>query len=101
MKTARAQMLILVSALLAPSASAETVDQIVARQVAARGGRQALAAVRTVRMTGYADAGPGRHAIVRRELARRGRIRTEFEFQGTTGVYVWNGKSGWQVSPLD
>ena len=102
MKAARLLLLFLVSALLAPSVlSAETVDQIVARHLAARGGRQALAAVRTVRMTGHADAGPGRHAIVRRELARPGRIRTEFEFQGTTGVYVWNGKSGWQVSPLD
>jgi hypothetical protein len=90
------------SALLAPSvAPAETIDQIVARHLAARGGRQALAAVRTLRMTGHADAGPGRHAIVRREFARPDRIRTEFEFQGTTGVYVWNGKSGWQVSPLD
>ena len=102
MKAARAQLLFLASALLAPSvASAETVDQIVARHLAARGGRQALAAVRTLRMTGHADAGPGRHAIVRREFARPDRIRTEFEFQGTTGVYVWNGKSGWQVSPLD
>jgi hypothetical protein len=90
------------SALLAPSlAPAETVDQIVARHLAARGGGQALAAVRTLRMTGHAFAGPGRQAIIRRELARPGRIRTEFEFQGTTGVYVWNGKSGWQVSPLD
>ena len=69
--------------------------------MAARGGRQALAAVRTLRMTGHAVAGPGRRAIVRREFARPDRIRTEFEFQGTTGVYVWNGKSGWQVSPLD
>ena len=57
--------------------------------------------VRTLRMTGRAVAGPGREAIVRREIARPDRIRTEFEFQGTTGVYVWNGKSGWQVSPLD
>jgi hypothetical protein len=38
---------------------------------------------------------------VRREIARPGRIRTEFVFQGTTGVYVWNGAEGWRVSPLD
>ena len=42
-------------------------------------------------MTGRAIAGPGREAIVRREIARPGRIRTEFVFQGTTGVYVWDG----------
>jgi len=98
----RALLIFVAAALLAPSVSAaETVDQIVARHVAARGGRPALAAVRTLRMAGHAVAGPGRRAIVRREIARPDRIRTEFEFQGTLGVYVWNGKSGWQVSPLD
>jgi outer membrane lipoprotein-sorting protein len=83
------------------SATAQTVDEIVARHEAARGGRKALAAVRTLRMTGRADAGPGRQAILRREIARPGRIRTEFVFQGTTGIYVWDGTSGWRVSPLD
>ncbi len=89
-------------ALLAPPAvGAQTVDEIVARYVAARGGREALAAVRTLRMTGRASAGPGRQAIVRREMARPDRIRTEFVFQGTTGVYAWDGSAGWRVSPLD
>jgi outer membrane lipoprotein-sorting protein len=90
------------AALLVPAAvAAQTVDEIVARYVAARGGREALASVRTVHMTGRAIAGPGRQAIVRREIARPGRIRTEFEFQGTTGVYAWDGSAGWSVSPLD
>jgi hypothetical protein len=87
--------------LAASSVPAQTVDQIVARHLAARGGREALAAVRTLRMTGRAMAGPGREAIVRREIARPGRIRTEFVFQGTTGVYVWDGSAGSRVSPLD
>ena len=97
-----ARIILAAVALLAPPAvAAETVDEIVARHVAARGGREALAAVRAVRMTGRATAGPGRQAIVRREIARPGRIRTEFEFQGTTGVWAWDGSAGWRVSPLD
>jgi hypothetical protein len=93
---------VLLAVLLASAAApAPTVDEIVARHVAARGGKEALAGVRTVRMTGRAIAGPGREAIVRREIARPGRIRTEFVFQGTTGVYVWDGSAGWRVSPLD
>ena len=87
--------------LLAPALHAQTLDEIVAKHVAARGGREALASVRTLRMTGHAIAGPGREAIVRREIARPGRIRTEFEFQGTTGIYAWDGVAGWRVSPLD
>ena len=93
--------LTLIAILVAPTARAQTVDEIVARYVAARGGREALLAVRTLRMTGRAFAGPGREAIVRREIARPGRIRTEFVFQGTTGVYVWDGSIGSRVSPLD
>ena len=90
------------TALLAPVvAGAQTLDEIVAKHVAARGGREALAALRTVRMTGHASAGTGREAIVRREIARPGRIRTELVFQGTTGIYAWDGAAGWRVSPLD
>jgi hypothetical protein len=97
-----ARSLVVAAALLSPlPVAAQTVDEIVARYVAARGGRPALAAVKTLRMTGRAIAGPGREAIVRREIARPGRIRTEFVFQGTTGVYVWDGSRGWQISPLD
>ena len=93
--------LAVVALLTPPAVAAETVDEIVARHVAARGGREALAAVQAVRMTGRATAGPGRQAIVRREIARPGRIRTELEFQGTTGVWAWDGSAGWRVSPLD
>jgi hypothetical protein len=97
-----ARSFLAVAALLAPATvTGQTVDEIVARHVAARGGHEALAAVRTLRMTGRATEGPGRQAIVRREIARPGRIRTEFVFQGTTGVYAWDGTAGWRVSPLD
>ena len=102
MRAVDARFIPVAAALLAGAAAAPpTVDQIVERHVAARGGREALAAVRSVRMQGHAEAGPGRQAIVRREIARPGRIRTEFEFQGTTGIFVWDGSAGWRVSPLD
>ncbi len=91
----------LATLLLPAYAPAQTVDEIVAKHLAARGGREALAAVKTLRMSGHATAGPGREAIVRREVARPGRIRTEFVFQGTTGIYAFDGKQGWRVSPLD
>ena len=94
--------LALAAALAVPAAAtAQTLDEIVAKHLAARGGRDALAAVKTLRMTGHANGGPGREAIVRREIARPGRIRTEFVFQGTTGIYAFDGTKGWRVSPLD
>jgi hypothetical protein len=93
--------LLLAGALVAPPVPEPSLDDIVARHVAARGGREALSALHSVRMTGRADGGPGRQALVRREIARPGLIRTELEFQGTTGVYAWDGRAGWRVSPLD
>lgn len=85
---------------LASPAGAQPIDEIVARHMAARGGAERWQAIRTLRMTGRALAGPGREALVTREVKRPGRVRTEFTFQGLTGVYAFDGKRGWQVSPL-
>lgn len=100
MRALAGQLLLAAAALVPADARAQTLDEIVARHRAARGG-EALSALHSVRMTGRATAGPGRDAIVRREIARPGRIRTEFTFQGTTGVFAWDGSAGWRVSPLD
>lgn len=81
-------------------ARAQTAEAIVARHMAARGGGERWQAVRTLRLTGRAVAGPGREALVTREIKRPGKVRTEFTFQGTTGVFAYDGTHGWQVSPL-
>ena len=81
-------------------AAAQTMDEIVARHMAARGGAARWQQIRSLRMAGRAFAGPGREALVTREIKRPGRVRTEFTFQGLTGVYAFDGKRGWQVSPL-
>jgi outer membrane lipoprotein-sorting protein len=90
----------LICVITAGTAAAQTVDEIVARHVEARGNAAQWQAVRTIRMTGRAIAGPGREALVTREIKRPGRVRTEFTFQGITGVFAFDGKRGWQISPL-
>jgi outer membrane lipoprotein-sorting protein len=80
--------------------SAQTVDEIVLRHAAARGGAERWQTVHTMRMTGRIVTGPGREALIVREIKRPGKVRTEFTFQGTTGVFAWDGSRGWQVSPL-
>jgi hypothetical protein len=89
-----------VAGLIPTNAGAQTVDEIVAHHIEARGGLERIEAVRSIRMTGRANAGPGRDAIVQREIERPGRIRTEFTVQGMTGVYAFDGESGWEVSPF-
>jgi len=86
--------------LIPASAGAQTVDDIVARHIEARGGLERIKAVQSIRMTGRANAGPGRDALVHREIKRPNRIRTEFTIQGMTGVYAFDGERGWEVSPF-
>jgi hypothetical protein len=90
-----------VASLLPAPGAAQTVDEIVARHLAARGGAARIEAVESLRMTGKARGPEGREALVVREIKRPARIRTEFTFQGLTGVYACDGEQGWQVSPLD
>lgn len=93
---------LLVLLALAPAFAAEpSVDEIVARYVAARGGIKKIRKIETLRQTGSITTGAGRTARAVRELKRPSRTRFEFTVQGVTGVYVSDGTSGWQVSPFD
>jgi outer membrane lipoprotein-sorting protein len=85
----------------APPAPTPTVDEIVARHVAARGGSKKLQSIETLRQKGHATAGPNRTALVTRELKRPARSRFEFKVQGVTAVYLSDGTRGWEVSPFD
>jgi len=85
---------------LTAGVQAQTLDSLIARHVEARGGMQRLEAIQTLRMSGRAIAGPGREALVTREVRPPGRIRTEFAFQGVTAVYACDGSRCWSVAPL-
>ena len=84
-----------------PAASTPTVDEIVERYVAARGGLKKIRSVQSLRQEGHVTAGAGRYALVTRELKRPNRIRFEFTSQGITSVYASDGEHGWRVSPFD
>jgi len=97
-----AAILALLGAVLSAAAvTAPTVDDVVARYVAARGGVKKIKALQTLRQKGVATAGAGRKALVMREIARPGKSRFEFTVQGVTAVYMSDGVRGWQVSPFD
>lgn len=83
-----------------PSPSSPSVDDIVAAHLAARGGKERLQALRSIRETGTLTASDGRVARIVREIERPGLFRLEFTYQGTTSVFAHDGKSGWQIAPL-
>jgi hypothetical protein len=93
-------LLPLLGALLASCSSPSPVDQVIASHLAARGGKERIQALRSLRETGTATASGGRVARVVREIKRPGMIRLEFSAQGTTAVFANDGTTGWQVAPL-
>ncbi len=94
------KVLPLLCALFAACSSPSPVDEVVASNLAARGGKERIQALRSIRETGTVTASGGRVARVVREIKRPGLFRLEFSFQGTTSVFAHNGETGWQVAPL-
>ena len=77
-----------------------TAELLVDRHVEARGGAERLQAIETLSMSGRATTGPGREALVSRQVKPPRRIRTEFTFQGVTSVYACDGETCWYVDPM-
>jgi hypothetical protein len=86
--------------LAAATAAGQTVDEIVAKNLEARGGAARLKATRSARMSGTMTMGPGMEAGFVFEFLKPGRIRQEFTVQGLTGITAFDGKAGWQVMPF-
>ncbi len=85
----------------APAAeSAPSVDEIIAKNIQARGGLEKIKAVRTMRATGTIDQGDFRARFVQ-ENERPNKVREEFIIQGMAQVEAYDGKTGWQVSPFE
>jgi hypothetical protein len=85
---------------LAGTAGAQTVDEIIAKNIQARGGLDRLKAVKTIRMTAKINQG-GFRATVLQENQRPNKVREEFIIQGMAEVEAYDGKTAWQVSPFE
>ena len=89
-----------VAAVLVPAAWAQTVDEIVAKNVQARGGMDKLKGVQTIKSTATMAMGPGMEApgVL---IQKRGNLgRLEFTVQGLTAVQAYDGKNAWQIMPF-
>lgn len=86
-------------ALTAGVGSAQTVDEIIAKNIQARGGFDKLKAVKSLRTTVKFSDGSFR-AEVRQENKRPGKVREEFIVQGMAQIQAYDGKIGWQISPF-
>lgn len=97
----RTFLLLLAAAIFALPARAQTVDQLLAKNYAARGGLDKIRAVKSIVITGRLEAGPGVEAPFTIRLKRPNRLAMEFTAQGMTAKQVYDGKSGWQIMPFN
>ncbi|HXS73436.1 MAG TPA: hypothetical protein VN725_05275 [Rhodanobacteraceae bacterium] len=81
-------------------AYAATADELVARNVAARGGMDKLQAIKTLKMQGQLIAGGGFKLSYTELYKRPDKIREEASVQGLTQVQAWDGQSGWSIQPF-
>ncbi len=78
-----------------------TVDQLVAKNVEAKGGAAALAALQSVKLTGKMLVNEGQLEFGFSQTKKRpGAVRTEMSLQGMTMVQAYDGKEGWKISPF-
>jgi hypothetical protein len=85
--------------LMSLSLFAQTADELVTKNLQAKGGIDKIKAIKSVRMTGKFDAS-GFKATVGQESKRPEMIRQTFSVQGMTQIQAYDGSTGWQISPF-
>jgi outer membrane lipoprotein-sorting protein len=86
----------------AKRAAGLSAEQIVARNVEARGGLEAWRAVHTLKMSGRMDAGGTSDVQLPfvLSLKRPNKSRLELTFEGKNAIQVYDGSQGWKVRPF-
>lgn len=100
-RCALAIFVIAVAALGANSAAGQTLDEILTKNYAARGGLDKIKAVQTITMTGYLEFGGGMQAPFVVRAKRPSMTSMEFNIQGMMAKQVYDGKNGWELMPFE
>jgi hypothetical protein len=78
-----------------------TVDELVAKNIEAKGGAAALHDLQTLRLSGKMLVQDGQIQYTYVQINKRlDEVRTEVSLQGMTQIEAYDGKEGWKVSPF-
>ena len=78
----------------------QTAEELVNRNIQARGGLEKLQAIKTVRISGTAIGSDGTPVKLVVENMRPNFVREETTIAGMTGIAAYDGKVGWQIQPF-
>jgi hypothetical protein len=78
-----------------------TLDELVSKNIQAKGGADALRSLQSLRLNGKLLVNQGQIQFSYQSTKKRpAEIRTEATLQGMTAVQAYDGKEGWKISPF-
>jgi hypothetical protein len=80
--------------------SAQTAEELVRRNLEAKGGVEKIKAIKTLRMSGKVQQGSFT-ADVGEDAMAPNLLRQNFTIQGMTAIQAYDGKMGWKISPFE
>ncbi len=80
---------------------AQTAEELVNKNIQAKGGIERIKAIHSIRMTGKLASSWGFKASVGQENLRPNLVRQTFSLQGMTGIQAYDGTTGWQIQPFE
>ena len=90
-----------VSLSLAQDKNAPTADELVSKNIEAKGGADALRALQSLKLTGKMLVQQGQIQFGYVQTKKRpDEVRADATIQGMTLVQAYDGKEGWRISPL-
>jgi hypothetical protein len=85
---------------LAMPAATQTADELVAKNLQAKGGLEKIKAIRSLRMTGKMQGGGGFTARVSSTAVAPNLRRESFTVQGMSDIQAYDGSTGWHIAPF-
>ena len=79
----------------------QTADELVNKNIQAKGGIEKIKAIKSVRISGKMTLGPGVKAASMQENERPNLVRETVSLQGMTAVTAYDGSTGWQIQPFE
>lgn len=93
-------LLVLLVAGVPAMAEDMTLDQVIDKNIEARGGKDAWGKVESAKITGKMTMGPGMELPMTMYFKRPGMVRMEMEMQGQQIIQAYDGEMGWQIFPM-